>query len=141
MIRVGRLIEICQVAGVAIGRGAGVSVVVTGSAFGYGVGTCQRKCRAVVIKNQIAIAGRVAGQAGGVFKDISIHSLVLVARFGVRMANDTTEFSKIVRIDVTIRTLAPFSLVLTTVNREELPIVVEVGRLPGIFRMAHGTVG
>ena len=133
VIRIGGLVEIRQVAGVAIGRGSCIAATVAGCAFCNYVCTGQGECRAVVVKHQICIAGGVAGQTGGIFEDITVDALVLVARTWIGMANYTTEFGKIVRVGVAIRTLVPFSFVLTSVNRKILTIVVEICRHP--FRL------
>ena len=75
----------------------------------------------------IAVAVRVAGQAGVAFVHVTgdfvmliIHVLLIML-----MAVNTTEDSVVVRIDVAVRTEVPLALMTSRVDREER-VVIEV---------------
>lgn len=59
----------------------------------------------------------------------------------VFVAIDTGELSVVVRTGMAFRTIVPFSLVLTGVNREVLPVVIKSGRLPFYLCVACFAVG
>lgn len=87
----------------------------------------------------------MTGQAGVALEYVSIYISVLLGHVGlvaVLMTVDTTELAVISRVEMAIRTLAPFALVITGIyGKESLVVVLHLRRLPtGLGGMAHGTV-
>ena len=93
-----------------------------------------------MVKGSLAFSRRVACQARGVFIIISANSCVLLIRFRIRVAGYTSVDRVVTCIGVAICALAPLSLVGSTLDREELNIVICVlCRDPRIFCMTCST--
>ena len=140
VIRVGALVVIRGMATGAIGGSACIPRSVTINAIGREVRPSQREAGVVVIKSTVRFARRVTGQTGGTVVRIPVDAVVVVVGFGIGMAVGAGEFCKIGRIGMAIHTLAPFTVVGTTVNWEILPVVIKSSGHPGCFAVATGAV-
>lgn len=110
-------------AGSTLRRGAGIAVGMAFRAGSIQVRSGQRKCRSIVIKGIIGISRRVTGEAGRIFINIAIYTVVPVVCFRIGMTNGTGKFRVIGRIGMAIGAGRPLSLVFTAVYREILRIV------------------
>lgn len=125
----------------AIGGRALVAIRMAFDTCGGGMCARQWKIGGIVVKNQVRIAGGVAGQAGGAIVRITANAVVFFVGIGIGMAGDAGEFCVIGRIGMAIRTLIPFAFVFAAIYRKMLAVVVESRRHPGIFPVAIGAIG
>lgn len=124
-----------------IGGRALVAIRMAFDASGGGMCARQWKIGGIVVKNQVCIAGRVAGQAGGAVVRITANAVVFFVGIGIGMAGDAGEFCVIGRIGMAIRTLIPFAFVFAAINRKMLAVVIKSRRYPGIFAVAICAIG
>jgi hypothetical protein len=106
-----------------------------------GVGAGEREIGRIMIKSS-ALAGRVATVTGLAVPAVAADALVFFihVRLVMFMAVYTAENSVISGCGMTIHTCVPFSLVLTRIDREILPVVIECGWDPGVLGMAGLTI-
>lgn len=85
----------------------------------------------------------VAFEAGLVVVHITADTIVFFVRIClvVLVARDAGKFCIVVRTGMAFRTIVPFSLVLTGIYREVLPVVIKSGRLPFYLCVACFAVG
>lgn len=140
MIGISRLVEILRMAGVACRWGSAESSGMTFQAIGGQMSTCQGKTGLIVIKDIVSTARWMASQTSRTRVDITQSALMLVIRFGIKMAGQTSEIGILGRIVVAIGAGHPFTFVLATVNRKVLTVMIEGRWRPCRFRMAGYTI-
>ena len=140
MVWIGCLVEIRDMAGIAIGRGTLIAGGMAGSTIDGDMGSGQGEVGQAVIKCIIGITSGMAGIAGITVIGISGDSLVVIVSFRIQVTTQATEFREVGRVGMTISALSPFPQVFPAVYREVLGIVVEIRWYPGIFRMAACTI-
>ena len=93
-----------------------------------------------MVKGSLAFSRRMARQARCVFVNISSYTCVLLIRFRIRVTSYAGVDRIVACIGVAVGALAPLSLVGSTIDREELNIVICVlCRDPRIFCMTCST--
>ena len=92
---------------------------------------------------RLTVAIRVAGIARWAGILVSVHTLVVVCHLRgivVFVALYATERAVIARCRMAIGALIPGLMVCAAINREELTIVVERRRRPGILAVTNGAI-
>ena len=140
MIGIFGLIKICPVAIHANRRSAFESGHMTGLAVHIVVSARQGESCTAMIKFEVRISGRMAGQTGIILVKVSAYSLVFLIGLRIYVTVDASHLGIIGRIAVAVCTLVPLSLVLATVNRKISSIVIKSGRHPGRLTVTGGTV-
>ena len=141
MVGISRLIEIRRVTGRTGRRSTFKTRTVAVQTVDTHMRSREREGGGVVVKNQIGITGRMAGQTGIVLVYIAAHIFMRFIRFRIGMAAHTSKFCVVGRVGVAVRTLTPLALMRTTVDRKILRIVVKSGGHPGRFAVTARTVG
>ena len=142
MAGVGGAVVISYMTSGAGGRCTGVPTGVAIDTIRILVGTVERKGSLIVVKIFECIARRMTGQAGVVFVGIPTDALVAVVGLGVGVAVGTTEFRKICRVGMAIRTGRPYPVVCPRIDGEMLGVVARKVRRHPIGRggMASRTI-
>ena len=66
---------------------------------------------------------------------------MLFIGFRIGVTSDTSEYGIIIRVGVTIIAIIPFTLMLSTIDREVFDIVIESSWFPCVFTMTGCAVG
>ncbi len=126
VIGVGRLVVIRRMATRTIRRRAGISGSMAVEAGRIQMCAHQWEFGLAVVKAIVLTPGWVAGQAGRTAVRITIHAVVVIIRFRVLMASDTSKFRVIRRIRMAVGTLIPFPFMRAAVYGEIFRIVLRV---------------
>lgn len=142
MSRIAAAIVVCIMTGKA-GRGRSCKPVgMAGDTIDADMGFSERKVGGIVIKGSIRRTVGMTTKTGATLIGIAGNAAVFVIRPRIAMAGRTGKFGDIIGIGMAIHAIVPFSLVLSTVNGEELGVVVvKGGRHPTcIGRMTLDTI-
>lgn len=143
VIRIVGLIKSWHMAGGTFCRCALESSAVTGRAIHIHMGSGQRECCRIVIKDVIRIAGGVTCQTSLALIDVAANSLVFIVRFLRLVTGQAGEFTEIPLVLMAFRARGPGSFMRSRINGEIQSVVIpKFGRHPaGICRVTHATVG
>lgn len=136
VIRIEALIKIRRMARYTLGGSSGIPIRMTIQAIDHGMCAGKGEAGIVVIKTVIALSVRMAGEASRTIVRVSIHTDVIFICLLRHMTGYTGKLGVIARGRMAIRTLCPYSLVGSAIDREMLGIMIKCGGFPGCFCVA-----
>ena len=93
--------------------------------------SCERESSRIVVKNQVSITRRVTGQTSSIIVNIAIHILMILIGLRIGVTAHTGKLRVVVGVGMAVRTLIPFTLVRSAIDREILTVMVKISRCPG----------
>ena len=131
VVRVGRLIKVCDVTSITGSRCSRKSIGMAGYTLYSNVCSGQAKIGIVMIEGPFRSSIGVTGQARRAGIGVSKHFVVFIVRTWIGVAGDTGKFSIVVRILVAIHAVVPGPVMRSAIYREILIVVFFiVSRLP-----------
>ncbi len=139
MVGVQGLVEVGLVTGRTGCRRARVAIRVALDTFGRQVYARERECGLIVVENVIRVAGRMAGQAGGIAVRVAVDIRMVLVRLRVEVARNAGKLGIVIRVAVAIGAGIPLPFMATGVNGEIQQVVfVEFRRHPAGCRGMAG---